>query len=432
MLHLMRFAACQRAVLVTMMLTALANRGVAEDEPQTWPQWRGPHRDGRVATSTEWPERLDDASLVQSWRVPLGASYSGPIVSESLVFVTETEKREHEVVRALDRRTGEEKWATRWEGTLSVPFFAKANGDWIRSTPAYDGESLYVAGIRDILVCLDAQTGAIRWRIDFVEEFGTPLPAFGFVCSPLVDDEFVYVQAGASFCNLDKRTGEIVWRTLQDDGGMMDSAFSSPYLLESGESQQILVQTRTRLAGVDPASGEVLWSQEIPAFRGMNILTPTVEENAVFTSSYGGKSFLYKLPSGDASATPQERWTNKATGYMSSPVVIDGHVYLHLRNQRFTCIELDSGETKWTSQPFGKYWSLVANGDNILALDERGDLLLIRATPEKFDLLDTRHISDDSTWAHLAVCDNEVFVRELNAMTVFRWTKATRSGNRDQ
>lgn len=64
---------------------------------------------------------------------------------------------------------------------------------------------------------------------------------------------------------------------------------------------------------------------------------------------------------------------------------------------------------------------MVAQGDRILALDERGELLLIRANPEKFELLDSRKISDASTWAHLAVCGNEVFIRELNAMTVYSW-----------
>ena len=37
------------------------------------------------------------------------------------------------------------------------------------------------------LVCLDANTGKEHWRIDFMNQFKSPLPAFGFVCSPLVD-----------------------------------------------------------------------------------------------------------------------------------------------------------------------------------------------------------------------------------------------------
>ncbi|MDA0832340.1 MAG: PQQ-binding-like beta-propeller repeat protein [Planctomycetota bacterium] len=408
-------------MLTLIALTSLAHSQEKSESAAVWPQWRGPHRDGYVSKSETWPNRLDDETLKQSWRVPLGPSYSGPIVSDSLVFVTETENEKNETVRALDRHTGEERWSTTWKGSLSVPFFAKSNGDWIRSTPAYDGERLYVAGMRDLLVCLDAETGKTLWRVDFVDRLKSPVPAFGLVCSPLVDGDFVYVQAGAAFCKLNKLTGEIIWRALDDGGGMFGSAFSSPYLFESAGIRQILVQTRTKLASVDPESGTVLWSQEIPAFRGMNILTPIVDNNAVFTSSYGGKSFFYQMKSTDDQHAVTEKWTNKATGYMSSPVIIGGHVYLHLRNQRLTCLELATGETKWTSQPYGKYWSLVTNGEQILALDERGDLLLIRANPEKFELLDTRHVSDESTWAHLAVCGDEVFVRELNALSHFVW-----------
>jgi outer membrane protein assembly factor BamB len=132
-------------------------------------------------------------------------------------------------------------------------------------------------------------------------------------------------------------------------------------------------------------------------------------------------SHLFTIRASTSEVTHSETWTNKARGYMSSPVVIDGHLYLHLQNQRFTCINLKTGETCWTTTPYGKYWSLVVKGDRILALDERGDLLLIRANPEKFELLDTRKVSNEPTWAHLAVCGSEIFIRELNAITKFEW-----------
>ena len=55
--------------------------------------------------------------------------------------------------------------------------------------------------------------------------------------------------------------------------------------------------------------------------------------------------------------------------------------------------------------------SLVAQDDRILALDQRGELLLIHATPEKFDLLDSRKVSVQESWGHLAVCGDQIFVR---------------------
>ena len=61
-------------------------------------------------------------------------------------------KEKDEVVTAFDRQTGEQVWQVRWPGAMKVPFFAASNGSWIRATPAFDGERLYVAGMRDVLI----------------------------------------------------------------------------------------------------------------------------------------------------------------------------------------------------------------------------------------------------------------------------------------
>ncbi|QDT96099.1 PQQ-binding-like beta-propeller repeat protein [Gimesia aquarii] len=391
----------------------------ADPVKSSWPQWRGPSRDGFIQ-GLKLPESLSENRLKQTWQVKLSPSYSGPIVDADRVFVTETQDKKNEVVRALDRKTGQELWKQDWQGAMTVPFFAKANGDWIRATPAFDGERLYVAGIRDVLVCLDADSGEELWRLDFVKKLGTNLPAFGFASSPLIIGDHVFVQAGGGLCKVDKLSGEIQWRVLDDGGGMFGSAFSSPYYAELNGEPQLIVQTRTKLAGIDPEDGKILWSQKIPAFRGMNILTPTVYKNSVFTSSYGGGSFLFTTSKNESGWNLAETWTNKTQAYMSSPIIIDGHAYLHLRNQRFTCIDLETGKDRWTTTPFGKYWSCVTDGEKILALDQKGDLLLIRANPEKFDLIDRRKIADDS-WAHIAVSGNEIFVRALNDLSVYRW-----------
>jgi outer membrane protein assembly factor BamB len=401
---------------------SFAGEKVEKAKALAWPQWRGPNRDGQVG-GPAWPDRLSKDSLTQLWRVPLGPSYSGPIVAEDLVFTTETKNKETEIVYALDRKTGKERWRAEWKGAMTVPFFAASNGSWIRSTPAYDGERLYVAGMRDVLVCVDAKTGKEAWRCDFVKELKTPLPDFGFVCSPLVDGDFVYVQAGASVAKLDKKSGKIIWRTLEDKGGMVGSAFSSPVIATLAGNRQLVVQGREKLAGVALSSGEVLWAEFVPSFRGMNILTPLPIGDCIFTSSYQNKAWLYKISAAKDRYAVSEAWSSKTQGYMSSPVLIDGHVYLHLQNQRFTCIDQKTGEPTWTSSPFGKYSSMVAQGDRILALDQRGTLLLIKANPKEFELIDSLQVSEQETWAHLAVSDNELFIRELNALAIYRWQK---------
>ena len=403
---------------------ALAVRAADTPSAETWTQWRGPSRDGQVA-GPSWPAKLSEDTLKATWTLPLGPSYSGPIVSADRVFVTETRDKSTEVVRALDRHTGKELWSHSWAGAMSVPFYAKSRGDWIRATPATNGKLVFVAGMRDVLVAVDALTGKEQWSVDFVKQYGTGVPDFGLVCSPLLDGDAIFIQAANSLVKLKQDTGEIIWRSFEGKPGVMSAgAFSSPVLATIHGQRQLVVQSRENLAGIDPVSGNTLWSHPVPSYRGMNILTPTVVGDAVFTSSYQNRSWLYSVAKAAGTAGTfdvQESWSNNAQGYMSTPVIIDGHAYLHMGNQRFTCIDLKTGTRVWNSDSFGKYASLVAQGDRILALDERGILLLIKADPKGFQLLDQRKVAAEDTWAHLVVCGEEVFVRELRAMSAFRW-----------
>jgi len=220
---------------------------------------------------------------------------------------------------------------------------------------------------------------------------------------------------------LEKTTGKIAWRVLEDGGGMSGSAFSSPYPTTLGGVPQILVQTRETLAGVDPVAGTVLWKTAVEAFRGMNIVTPTVVADRVFTTSYGGGSFLFAIDPAQATKPVEQVWRNKIQGYMSTPIVIDGHAYVHLRNQRFACLNLATGEEAWITTPFGRYWSMVAAGDRILALDETGVLRLVKATPEAYTQLGEAKVADEEAWAHLAVSGSDLFVRDLEGITAYSW-----------
>jgi outer membrane protein assembly factor BamB len=374
-----------------------------------------------IKESSPWPASIAKKSLKQAWRNKIAKGYPGPIVSDNLVFTVET-KGKNEVARAFDRTTGKQKWETQWPGSMSVPFFAGKNGSWVRSTPAYDGKNLYIGGMRDFLVCLDAESGEKKWSVDFMKRYKAPLPAFGFVCSPMIEGDHLYVQAGSGFVKLNKETGESVWRSLDDKGGMYGSAFSSPTLATLGGIEQVVVQTRTDLTGVEPKKGEILWKRPVKAFRGMNILTPTIFGNSVFTSSYGGKSLLFDLAKDPDGFAINKKWENKQEGYMSSPIVIGDYCYLHLRKQRMTCLDMKSGETKWiSSESFGKFMSMVSNGKEILALDEDGTLYLIEANPEKLLIKGKRAISDSPCWAYLGLSGNQLFVRELEAIACYEW-----------
>jgi outer membrane protein assembly factor BamB len=393
------------------------------DRAAIWPQWRGPTRDGQ-APGRPWQQDLSPERLTRAWSVAeLGPSYSGPVVDAERVYTTETVSEESEVVRAFSRASGEELWRTSWKGAMEVPFFAARNGSWIRSTPAVDEDSLYVAGMCDVLKCLDVQNGEVRWSVDFTQRFETSLPSFGCVSSPLLTDEHVYIQAGGSLVKLDKATGATIWRSMVDKGDIMSGgAFSSPTLAELRGLRQLVVQSRTELAGIDPEDGHVLWSTPVKAFRGMNILTPTIVGDAVFTSTYGGRSQLFIVERGEAGFRVEQAWDNRAQGYMTSPVVVDGHAYLFLKSNRFGCIDLAHGEERWISPPTGdSYWSLAVQGDRILALSDSGMLRLIKADPSAYEVLSERQTAASETWAHVAPVGNQLFVRGERSLVALKW-----------
>lgn len=388
-----------------------------EDQLSNWRGWRGPSRTG-IVENPAWPDSLDDSRLTAAWTRPMGDSYSGPICSNGLVFTTES-RAGKESAMAFSIDEGVSVWTQTWKGSHNVPFFAARNGNWIRATPVTDGTKLYVGGIRDVLCAFDVKTGEERWRLDFATRFGK-VPDFGMVCSPIVENGFLYIQAGKGVHKVNCESGEIVWTAMQDSGDIMSSgAFSSPVIEEINGVRQLIVQSRTTLAGLDLETGAILWSSQIEAFRGMNILTPTVWNNQIFTSSYGGKSLLLDVSN---PSQPKRVWENKLEGYMSSPIVIGNFLYLHLRNKRFACINLLDGKEAWVTQPYGEYWSMVSNRTSILALDQTGDLRLIKHNPEKFELVSERKLTDEEAWAHLAVLSGRVIVRSQKALRVYNWS----------
>jgi outer membrane protein assembly factor BamB len=274
---------------------------------------------------------------------------------------------------------------------------------------------------------LDTRTGEERWKIDFPAQFSTPLQPFGAACSPIIVNDFIYVQLGGGLTKISLADGTVQWRVLEGEDSMMSKgAFSSPTVATIAGTKQLVVQTREQLCGVSLENGEVYWKEAIEAFRGMNILTPTIVGDRIFTAAHSGISQLFEITNAGEWKV-SEVWNQKTQGYMSSPVVIEKNIYMHMKNERAVCLSLTDGEIQWTGPPASKYWSMIHNGNRILALSADGQLRLINATPAKYEVIDTVKVAEDS-WAYLALIEQPdqsplVVVRALDELAVYRWGK---------
>jgi outer membrane protein assembly factor BamB len=405
------FASRTLAVIAAVLIAS----PISFADEAAWNQWRGPTRDG------VWPGRLpsslSDLDLV--WEKQLQPSYSGPVTDGRLVYTTETVDGTYERMTAYDLKTGEVVWKAQWDGAITVPPYAMANGSWIKSTPALAEDSIVVLGMRDEIVCLNAANGQVRWQADLANRFNSRRPPFGGVSSPLIDEGAVYVMAGGATVKLALDDGSTIWRTLADEGEE-DDALSSPVIASLSGERQLVVQTRTRLCGVNLENGSLLWSQPIEAYRNMNILTPTVIGNRLFTAAQRGQSHCFEVRREDGKWLCREVWNQKSQAYMSSPVTDGQTIFMHSSSERLVALDAATGKVLWTGSPMGKYQSLVRNGASMLVLNNEGELLLVGPNREQLSIIDKRKVADDS-WAYLGVFDGGLIVRDLNALKIYRY-----------
>lgn len=410
------------SILCLLLWVVFAAPVFAEDGAPDWTQWRGPNRDAHVP-GPAWPDSLSTDALRKQWRVELPPGYSGPIVAGDRIFVAGTENEQDEVVQALDRETGQMLWLTRWPGAIVVPMIGRGQGNWIKSTPAWDGEKLYVLGMEDVLVALDGKSGAIHWRVDFKEHFETEQPEYGAPSSPLLYKDWVFIQAAGRLVRLKKETGEVDWHGFFTGDAAELTPFSSPVIAEIAGRKQLVAFFPKGMGAIDPDTGEILWEIPVETAIGAAYPTPVIYGDNIFLSLYGRKTHLFHVSKNeDGTFTCEPVWEHKAKGYLSTPVVVDGHAYVQLTNRRVICLNLETGEETWGArQRFGLYWGMHANGDKILALDGEGTLRLLRANPGEMEILDSRQISDAQAWAPIAFSGRELYIRDIEGVTKYIW-----------
>ena len=378
-----------------------------------WTDFRGPRRDGlytETAIRTEWPAD----GLEPLWRQPVGGGHASFVVADGRAFTIE-QRRDREVVAAYDAATGIELWTHAW----SAHFRELMGGPGPRATPTWRDGRLYALGATGRLVCLDAATGEVVWRRDILADAGAANLPWAMSGAPLVVDEMVVVQPGGaggwSVAAYDRRTGDPVWHVLDDVQG-----YTSPMLATLGGVRQIVVVTAERAAGLRPEDGTLLWEHPWTVPVVPNIAQPlVVGDTRIFLSAgYGKGAALIELTPDGGRFTAATVWeTNRMKNKFSSSVLIDGYVY-GLDESILACLDAASGELMWKGGRYG-HGQLLAAGGHLVVLTERGDLVLVRATPDGHEELAAFRAIEGKTWNVPALAGGRILVRNARQMAAF-------------
>src|SRR5918999_2212967 len=241
----------------------------AAAQANDWPQWGGPQRNfvsGAKGLAAAWPE----GGPRRLWSRELGEGYSA-ITAEGGRLFTMYRRGTQDVVVALDAATGK----TVWEYAYDAPFsadYSMENGPGPHATPAVAGERVFTAGPTGKLHALDKKTGKLLWGHDLMNEYKGTVRVNGYACSPLAYRDTVIMQvggAGNSIMAFRQRDGAVAWKRHD-----FRNSPSSPLVINVDGQDQLVAFMYDEVVGVEPQTGELLWSHPHKTEFGLNVSTP--------------------------------------------------------------------------------------------------------------------------------------------------------------
>jgi outer membrane protein assembly factor BamB len=377
-----------------------------------WTNFRGPKRDGKydeTTVSTNWPS----GGLKQIWKQPVGVGHASFVVADGKAYTIE-QRRNQEVVAAYDINTGRELWTQKWNAE-----FTDSTGDGPRATPTWDNGRIYALGATGELRCLDANTGSVFWGKNILSDNQARNLPWAMAASPLiVDDKVIVLPGGAngkSIVAYNKLTGAPVWRVLNDT-----QAYVSPMLVDLAGRRQIVVVSASRVVGLTPEKGELLWEYPWDTDNGINVSQPImVDRNRFFISSgYGKGAALVEVKGSGNSLTASTVWENKnMKNKFNSSVLHNGYVY-GLDEGILVCLDVNTGERKWKEGRFG-YGQIILTNGHLIVTSDQGEVALIKATPDKYTELARFTAVQGQTWNYPAIASGRLLVRNSNEMAAY-------------
>jgi outer membrane protein assembly factor BamB len=214
-----------------------------------------------------------------------------------------------------------------------------------------------------------------------------------------------------------------VWAALDDP-----ASYSSPMLVTLAGVRQILTFTATRLVGLSPENGRLLWEFPWETQNGVNASQPLIAgpDRVFISSGYGADAAMVQLAAGAGEQlTVRELWrTNRLNNVFTSSVLHDGFIY-GLDEAILTCLDASTGELKWKGGRYGYGQVLLASG-HLIVLTEEGELALVRADPTAHQEITRVPAIEGKTWNHPAMSDGILLVRNIEEMAAFDLTKSTK------
>ena len=409
-----------------------------------WPQWLGPQRDA-VWRETGIVEKFPAAGPKIRWRAPVRPGFSGPVVADGRVFLTDRKLDPgakvngedpfdrsivpgSERVLCLDETNGKILWSHEYPAPYGVSYNSGP-----RASPVVRDGKLFTLGTEGHLHSLEAKTGAVIWARALKKEFRAKTPLWGFAAHPLLDgDKLICLVGGKDSVAVafHKDTGKELWRALT----AKDPGYAPPVIIEAAGRRQLIIWHPEAVNALDPETGRVLWSVPQPTRQNVSIAMPRQHGDLLFVSSFYNGSLMLRLDSQTPGASvlwrtkkPSEKDTQHLNALMTTPFLDGEHLYGVCNYGQLRCLNARTGARVWENLSLitkGELHEcanahLVKNGDRVFLAAENGDLLIARLTPAGVEEISRCHLlkptlsyqGRDVVWAHPAFANGCIYAR---------------------
>lgn len=371
-----------------------------------YPFFRGPFGDGvafQKNTPTDW-NGAGGKNVV--WKVKIPKSgFSSPIIWGNQLFLTGADPQSR-MVYCYDKNTGKLLWEAAADNIQGSPAAAPkvtADTGLAASTMATDGRAVFAIFATGDVLALD-MAGKRLWA----RNIGVPDNHYGHGSSLIVYKNKLLIQydtnRSGKLLALDTQTGNTVWETLRNS----KISWSSPILVNTGSRTEVILTTNPNVNGYDPETGKELWN--IACLSGEVGPSAGYADGMVFAANEYAKLVGIKIGGG----TPEIAWeADEFLPEVSSPLAINGLLYIATSYGVLACYDVKSGEKLWSQEYGGSFYASPVYADGkVYITDMTGKTYIVKATRD-YQLVGSPELGEKAVCSPIFQ-DGKVYLRGMN------------------
>lgn len=441
-----------------------------------WPQFRGPHGQGRAPNSSI-PIPFGPGQSVL-WEKDIGAGHSSPCIWGDLLFLTSFEP-DQLTIFALNRHDG----SLLWKKSIPPTKIEKGhrNGTPANSTPVTDGKSVIVYFGSYGLVAYNTQ-GQEKWR----HPLPVPVTQHGASSSPILVNGRIILQIDQDIDShilcVDAASGKKLWTSPRPG---FRRGFSTPIAWPPKDPKLIITSGTLRVNAYDLSNGQLTW--EVGGLPNETVASPAFDESHLFVSGWTMGAGVSRIPSYDEllehdesddgtiarseatgparmhfpyidadkdgnidrsewesmsdifnksenallalrpgkslNSIPTLSWKQtRGLPYVPSPLAYKGHVYLVKNGGMMSCMNAQTGEILYREERLGAlgdyYASPIGVGKHILVASQSGIVTVVEAGSRNLNIVHQTEF-DDQIMATPAALEDRLYLRTSKTLYCF-------------